>query len=140
MTTLAFHIPSVVHGGVNTFECAAVLGPQTSRSQRVASSATKLQHTRKSQQRRKRICQRPRPAGALFLHGWRRCVCREAQVTLIELNRDTKEIRVRHQSKKQNKQPTTKHHKDTKTGQARISSVLSGQNRLSSNKEGETGQ
>ena len=23
----------------------------------------------------------------LFLHGWRRCVCREAQVTLIEVNK-----------------------------------------------------
>ena len=44
-----------------------------------------------------------------FLHGWRRCVCREAQVTLIELNRDTKEIRARHQNKAQ--------HNKTKTNQ-----------------------
>ena len=34
-----------------------------------------------------------------FLHGWRRYVCREAQVTLIELNRDTKEVRAKHQNK-----------------------------------------
>ena len=40
------------------------------------------------------------------LHGWRRCVCREAQVTLIELNRDTKEIRARYQNKAK-QQPKT---------------------------------
>ena len=33
----------------------------------------------------------------LFLHGWRRCVCREAQVTLIELNEETNEIRAKQQ-------------------------------------------
>ena len=42
---------------------------------------------------------------SLFLHGWRRYVCRKAQVTLIELNRDTKEIRARHQSKAQHQKP-----------------------------------
>ena len=46
-----------------------------------------------------------------FLHGWRRYVCREAQVTLIELNRDTKEIR----AKQQNKAPQNKHNQKQPT-------------------------
>ena len=56
-----------------------------------------------------------------FLHEWRRCVCRKTQVTLIELNRDTKEIRAwREQSTnnktKTNPTKTKPTHKKTKTG------------------------
>ena len=41
-------------------------------------------------------------------------MCREAQVTLIELNGDTNEIRAKHKRKAQNSQ-TTKNTKTTKT-------------------------
>ena len=52
---------------------------------------------------------------SLFLHGWRRYVCRKAQVTLIELNRDTKEIRARHQSKAQHQKPNQNNQPKTQT-------------------------
>ena len=57
-------------------------------------------------------------------------MCRKAQVTLIELNREAKEIRARHQNKKQNTPTKTNQPKNTpqtkKTnGQVRISEGLS---------------
>ena len=54
-------------------------------------------------------------------------MCREAQVTLIELNRDTKEIRAKHQNKAQSnkpKKPTNTKHKTPKS-RVRISEGLS---------------
>ena len=67
--------------------------------------------------------------GLGFLHGWRRYVCREAQVTLIELNRDTKEIRAKHQSKapqhKTNQQTTNPRHRPTKTHQTKAARLVS---------------
>ena len=54
----------------------------------------------------------------LFLHGWRRCVCREAQVTLNELNGVTEKIRARRKNKAQtNTTKQQKHHKSTETSQ-----------------------
>ena len=42
-------------------------------------------------------------------------MCREAQVTLIELNRDTKEIRAKYQNKAQSNKPTTNQHQTPDT-------------------------
>ena len=54
-------------------------------------------------------------------------MCREAQVTLIELNRDTKEIRARHQNKAQNNKtkPKTRPKHQKANSQVRISEGLS---------------
>ena len=49
-----------------------------------------------------------------FLREWRRCVCREAQVTLIELNRVTEKIRARKRTGPKHTKPNNKHHKPPK--------------------------
>ena len=77
---------------------------------------------------------------SLFLHGWRRYVCRKAQVTLIELNRDTKEIRARHQRKAQHqtkqKQPTQNTNNKTAGFVSRKGCASRSKSRV---KKGETG-
>ena len=49
-----------------------------------------------------------------FLHEWRRCVRREAQVTLIELNGVTEKIRARRRTRPKTTKPNQKHHKPPK--------------------------
>ena len=74
----------------------------------------------------------------VFLHGWRRCVCREAQVTLNELNGVTEKIRhepgerTKPKPRQPNNKNTTKAPKQAnQTKRARISSGLYEPKRLS---------
>ena len=53
----------------------------------------------------------------LFLHGWRRCVCREAQVTLNELNGVTEKIRARRKNKAQTNTTKQQKHRNKPTKQ-----------------------
>ena len=47
-------------------------------------------------------------APEFFLHGYGRCVCREAQVTLIEFDEIAEKIRAREKTEHSKRQPNTK--------------------------------
>ena len=76
---------------------------------------------------------------SLFLHGWRRYVCRKAQVTLIQLNRERYEPSNRPRTSHNRQNPTKHKTPNTQSGKVRISGRLREpkQNKV---KSGETGQ
>ena len=73
-----------------------------------------------------------------FLHGWRRYVCREAQVTLIELNGERYEPSNRPRTNHNRQNPTKNKTPNTQSGKVRISGLR--EPKQNNVKSGETGQ